>query len=70
MVSYKQLYEKQLAFNNSTCSTGFNCPLCSAEIIFKGQEFICKNENCSYDKLAIEVFQEYAEYFKNYEKVK
>lgn len=73
MVSYKAMYEqllKEKKEHESVYSpTGYKCPLCGAEIILSGQEFICKNDDCRYDKIALEVFYEYANY-REYEEIK
>ncbi len=60
MVKYKELYENQLKFIKIKYYTGFKCPKCSAEIYMQGTEFVCSNEDCSYDVDALEIFNRYA----------
>lgn len=62
MVSYKKMYEELLALFNTENKTSFLCPICSAPIMEKGNEYYCSNESCKFDKTPDEIWAFYAEH--------
>lgn len=62
MVSYKRLYENlqnQIKESNEPVKSGFLCPKCSSEILHDNSEFFCSNENCSFDKIFLDLIESY-----------
>jgi len=62
MVSYKKMYEKLKNSLSESYETDYICPLCGEIILSDNTEYYCKNEGCSFDKTAGELFFYYAEH--------
>lgn len=63
MVSYKTLYENLLNQNkeiNEPNLTDYICPKCESILVHNNSEFFCSNENCSFDKIFLDLIECYA----------
>jgi len=63
MVSYKTLYENllnQIKESNEAVFTDYRCPKCESILVHNNSEFFCSNENCNFDKIFLDLIDNYA----------